>query len=197
MKTIRFGKYLYNEDDPREIEWIVLDERPDGKKLLLSKYCIESMQYEYEQNDNPDPQWDNCVLRSWLNDYFWEYSFTDSEKEKMCPITITTPTGMELDDKVTLLSIEEVVKFLPSEEERKSEPTPWAIRSEWDDEWGEEESIYTDNGFCIWLLRNPSTVISGNWTGVSSDGSIDEIGGDFYRSGKQGVRPVILIDTKG
>ena len=106
MKTIKFGKYFYNEDELQEIEWIVLDENPDGKKLLLSKFCIETMQYEYEQNNNPNPKWDNCVLRSWLNGYFKDNFFTTSEKGKMCPITITTPTGIVLNDKVTLLSIE-------------------------------------------------------------------------------------------
>ena len=185
MKTIKFGKYFYNEDELQEIEWIVLDENPDGKKLLLSKFCIETMQYEYEQNNNPNPKWDNCVLRSWLNGYF---------KDNF--ITITTPTGIVLNDKVTLLSIEEVVKYLPSEKERKSKPTPWAKRSKWNEKWGEEESIYTDHGFCTWLLRNPSSKVNNNWTGINPQGSIDEIGGDIFFSGEQGIRPVILLDTK-
>ena len=196
MKAIKFGRYFYNEDELQEIEWIVLDESPDGKKLLLSKYCIESMQYEYKQNNNPDPQWDTCVLRSWLNGYFINKFFTTSEKEKMCSITITTPTGIVLNDKVTLLCIEEVVKYLPNEKERKGKPTPWAKRSKWNDEWEAEESIYTEHGFCTWLLRNPSIRCNNNWTGISPKGSVDEIGGDFYLSGEQGIRPVILLDTK-
>lgn len=196
MKTIKFGKYFYDEDDLQEIEWIVLDEIPDGKKLLLSKYCIEAMQYEYDQNDNPNPKWDNCVLREWLNGYFIDNFFNSSEKGKMCPITITTPTGTVLNDRVTLLSIEEIVKYLPSEKERKCKPTPWAKRSKWNDNWGEEESIYTDHGFCTWLLRNPSSKVNNNWTGINPRGSIDEIGGDIFFSGEQGIRPVILLDTK-
>lgn len=195
MKTIKFGRYYYDEDELQEIEWIVLDEMPDGKKLLLSKYCIEAMQYEYEQNDNPNPKWDNCVLREWLNGYFIDNFFTSSEKEKLCPITITTPTGIELNDKITLLCIEEVVKYLPNEKDRKSKPTPWAKRSKCN-EWGEEESIYTDHGFCTWLLRNPSSKVNNNWTGINPKGSIDEIGGDIFFSGEQGIRPIILLDTK-
>lgn len=60
--TVEFGRYLMKEGELREIEWIVLNETPDGKKLLISKDCIEAMQYEYSENKNAHPKWENCVV---------------------------------------------------------------------------------------------------------------------------------------
>ena len=55
-KTVEFGRYFSKNNELREIEWIILDEAPDGKKLLISKNCIEAMQYEYRENKNKDPK---------------------------------------------------------------------------------------------------------------------------------------------
>ena len=52
--TVEFGRYLMKEGVLREIEWIVLNETPNGKKLLISKDCIEAMQYEYTENKNDE-----------------------------------------------------------------------------------------------------------------------------------------------
>ncbi len=51
-KTVEYGRYFTKNNELREIEWIILDETPDGKKLLISKDCIEAMQYEYLENEN-------------------------------------------------------------------------------------------------------------------------------------------------
>ena len=45
-KIIEFGRYLTKETELRELEWLILDELPDGKKLLITKQCIKAMQYE-------------------------------------------------------------------------------------------------------------------------------------------------------
>ncbi len=187
-KTVEFGRYLTKENELREIEWIILKEFDDGKKLLLSKNCIEAMQYEYRENKNSDPKWENCVVRLWLNSHFLNKWFTMREKEKMYPIPIETPDGTKLNDKVILLDVDEVTRYLPIEEDRKAKPTAWAKRAQ------NGEKLYTEKGYCTWLLRDPSDRFEGNWTGVSLDGSLDLDGGDFYRSGQQGIRPVILVD---
>ncbi len=189
-KTVEFGRYLTKNNELREIEWIVLQEYEDGKKLLISKNCIEAMQYEYRENKNKDPKWENCVVRLWLNSYFINSFFTVREKEKMFPIPVETPEGVILNDKVILLNAEEVERYLPTEKERRAKPTVWAKRPI------DGERLYTEKGYCTWLLRDPSERFEGNWTGVSCDGSLDLYGGDFYLSGEKGIRPVILVNIK-
>ncbi len=188
--TVEFGRYLMKEGELREIEWIVLNETPNGKKLLISKDCIEAMQYEYSENENAHPKWENCVVRSWLNNYFLNTWFTVREKEKMIPIAVNTPDGKLLEDKVILLNAEEVERYMPDDKKRRAKPTDRAKRKP------NGERINTENGYCNWLLRDPSDRFDGNWTGVDPGGKVDLDGGDFYLSGPQGIRPVIMISDK-
>ena len=189
---MEFGRYLMDENELREIEWIILNEDSDGKKLLISKNCLEAMQYEYTENRNPDPNWRNCALRLWLNNYFLHNAFTVKEKEKMIPIPVYPQSGdgTPLNDKVILFDQKEVEKYFPDEKERRAKPTARAKRS-----W-KGQRLYTEKGYCIWLLRNPSDLFGGNWTGVDPEGKLDLTGGDIYLSGPQGVRPVIMIIDK-
>ena len=191
-KTIEFGRYLYKNNELREIEWLVLDERPDGKVLLISKNCISAFQYEFRENKNKDPKWENCVIRLWLNSYFLNYYFTAREKERMSEISIETPDGVILNDKVILLSAEEAERYFEDDMDRKAKPTPMAKRP-MDSDFAEKDRIYVEKGYCGWFLRDPSEKFKGNFTNVRSDGKIDYNGGDFYYS-LQGVRPVILLD---
>ena len=188
-KTVEFGRYFSKNNELREIEWIILDEAPDGKKLLISKNCIEAMQYEYRENKNKDPKRENCVIRLWLNNYFINSFFTVREKEKMYPVSHVLADLTPQEDKIVLLSAEEAEKYLPDEKDRKAKATPWAKRFQ--DGW----RLYTEKGYCTWLLRNPSELVEGNWTGVSYNGTFDFVGGDFYLSGQHGIRPVILVET--
>ena len=116
-KTVEFGRYFSKNNELREIEWIILDEAPDGKKLLISKNCIEAMQYEYRENKNKDPKWENCVIRLWLNNYFINSFFTVREKEKMYPVSHVLADLTPQEDKVVMLSAEEVEKYMPDEYE--------------------------------------------------------------------------------
>ena len=191
-KTIEFGRYFFKKGELQEIEWVVLNETPDGKKLLISKYCIEALQYEYEENENEDPRWENCAIRRWLNNYFINTFFTVKEKALMSPIPVELSDGTVLEDKIILLDEKQVEEYLPDETKRKAKPTPWAKRSQYGDRpYGDR--LYTEKGYCTWLLRDPSKRFMGNYTGIYPDGTFDFDGADFYRGGPRGFRPVILI----
>ena len=131
---------------------------------------------------------ENGVVRFGLNGYFIDTWFTVREKEKMSPIRVETPEGTILEDKVVLLSAEEVEKYIPDPKERRAKQTAYAKKPR------EGMKLYTNKGYCTWLLRDPSEIFDGNWTGVSSEDTIDLVGGDIYLSGPQGLRPVILLD---
>ncbi len=80
--VVEFGTYEQNQDttDGTEpIEWYVLDVK-DGKALLLSKYILENMPYhKYEE----EISWENCTLREWLNETFYNSAFNAEEKQRI------------------------------------------------------------------------------------------------------------------
>ena len=74
MKTITFGSYK-GED----IEWVILENGDQGT-LLLSKYVIDYRPYECT---DVMKSWQTAVLRTWLNEDFFEEAFTEEEKAKI------------------------------------------------------------------------------------------------------------------
>ncbi|SFC31073.1 DUF6273 domain-containing protein [Butyrivibrio sp. YAB3001] len=152
MKTVKIGRYRFKKSsmDMKAITRIVLNETLEGKMLLISKNCIDSMQYGDEDYENDKLEWENSYVRNWLNDYFYRFAFSNNECEKMYPIQVQTQGGKVLEDMVILFSAEEVEKYLPNIDDRKAKPSGWAKHS-----W-EEDSLCTENGCCVWLLRDPS-----------------------------------------
>lgn len=77
------GTYEQDNDlsnGPEPIEWVVLGER-DSHTLLLSKYALDG--HKPYNEEYVDITWENCTLRSWLNNDFYNTAFTASEKEKI------------------------------------------------------------------------------------------------------------------
>ena len=73
---ILFGHYEQDNDlgnGPEPIEWIVLDTQ-DGKALLLSKYGLDAV--PYNDDNNRAVTRETCTLRTWLNDTFLNAAFT-------------------------------------------------------------------------------------------------------------------------
>ena len=187
MKKVLFGKYFSDIDTLEELSWIVLNETEEGA-LFLCENVIESMRYAYEENEIDNPVWENCVIRTWLNNYFLDSFFTTKEQNQILPQVIITEEGTKLIDKVFLLSKEEVEAYLPNKEERRARPTDWARRNE-----EEFDGLVVIDGYCTWLLRDTSKACAGNWTGISSKGELDLTGADFYYGPETGVRPALFL----
>lgn len=82
MDTVTFGSYPQSDktgNTQEPIEWIVL-EKKNGKAFLLSKYILDCKCY-YDKFENIT--WENCTLRKWLNDTFYNQAFNDTEKNKI------------------------------------------------------------------------------------------------------------------
>lgn len=151
--NLTFGKYYKNNEkelDP--IEWVQLDEK-DGKKLLVSKYAIDSRPFN---NELRNITWDNSDIRKWLNNDFYNIAFSDIEKSKIVltkNIALVNPNhpdntniGNDTEDKVFLLSYQEVVKYFPKENDRLLKPTKYVIN----------KGCYTNNfGNAAWWTRSP------------------------------------------
>ena len=114
------------------VNWIVLKE--DGQHcLLLSEYILDSVEpYNRAVQANKSGEllrvwerWGGSYIRSWLNQDFYNDTFTEEEKAAIRETTITLQYPASKDtravkeetttDKIFLLSVEEVEKYLPGE----------------------------------------------------------------------------------
>ncbi len=149
---ITLGKYEQDNDTSNgkeDIEWLVIDVK-DGKALVISKYQLECKLYNEERIN---VTWETCTLREWLNADFINSAFNSTEKAKIPTVTVPadknpsydTNSGSATQDKIFLLSVDEVKRYITSDVERKCGPTEYALAN------GAE--VNSNNGNCWWWLR--------------------------------------------
>ena len=122
------------------VEWDVIAEE-NGRYLLLSLYVLDSKPYDNGMADDTVSAnesasagfctWETSTVRSWLNGEFYNTVFSANEQQYICLVTNTTGDWAEINDgtmgtdgywdgglgggdtqdKVFLLSIEEVRKY--------------------------------------------------------------------------------------
>ena len=76
---IRFGHYEQDgdtENGAEEIDWLVL-ETQDNEALVISLYGMDSQRYH---KDYSKITWEECSLRTWLNEEFLNTAFSEEEK---------------------------------------------------------------------------------------------------------------------
>ena len=181
MDTVTFGSYPQSDasgktNDP--IEWIVLN-RDGNRALLLSKYKLDRRKY----NDiKEDTTWERSTIRSWLNNTFYSSAFTDNEKLKVINVNIInndnvrfgTNGGEDTYDKVFLLSIDEVNRYLKNNTMRDTLKTNYSkVNSGW------------------WLRSSGSK--QNQAANVSNIGALNEAG--YSVGNNMGIRPSIWVDT--
>lgn len=176
---IEFG--LYEQDNnmtngKEPIEWHVIDVQGD-KAFLLSKNSLDYQKYNEERCA---VTWETCTLRAWLNDYFYNTAFNETEKSRILTTTVPadekesydTDPGNDTQDKVFLLSIEEVKEYNYDEYDiMKSESTKYACAQYYD-------GVSMWVGY--WWLRTP---------GDKSNRTVTVLNGSFWLSGGE------LVDT--
>lgn len=170
---VTFGRYEQDNDPtngPEEIEWIVLDvaDGENPKALLLSKYGLDAKQY----NHRYEPiTWEECSLRSWLNDEFLKTAFTEKEQDAILVTEVDNSpeqgyiewadviSGNDTQDKVFLLSCAEAKQYLDVTPENKENikarvaPTPYAIAQS---AWVNNKYLTADGEPAgRWWLRSP------------------------------------------
>lgn len=146
-------------------KWIVLVKEKD-KIFMISENCINKKAYN---DDNDSITWQECTLRKWLNESFYNSTFDDEEKKLILNVSVEN----DVNDNVTLLSVSEVNQYFSSDEERiakiDGEKTWWWLRS---------------------LGDNDHRAAN-----VNTDGSVRDSGGSVDRE-YGGVRPAIWISLK-
>ena len=182
--------YSFGWYEHAEIEWIVLDKK-DTSVLLLSRYALDSKPYH---TGRESLTWESCALRKWLNREFITSAFDSDEQNMINKTTVNTDPnpeygisgGNSTEDKIFLLSINEVEKYFDSDEARICIPTEYAkANGVW---------TYYKTGTCWWWLRSPgyesndaAVVRSGGW--VSSVGY-------YVNNDDGGLRPALWINLK-
>lgn len=192
------------------IEWRVLEAADGGTYVLMSEKGLDARPYHTEA---AAVTWESCSLRAWLNGAFYETAFTAAEKEKIV-LTVTenpdselygTPGGGDTEDRVTLLSLDELDRYFGTESREGAGaealiclPAQTAV----DDgaapaadilvrQWQPNYAYTLKTGACRWWLRSPGGG-SRRAACVSAAGEIlcHGVGVD---SAEECVRPVIRV----
>ena len=187
---ITFGSYEQDDQpgaDP--VEWQVLGVE-NGRALLISRYILAAKPYNEEKTDST---WENCSLRAWLNQEFYNDVFSAEEKMQIDKATVSNPRnpeygtygGNETKDKIFLLSINEADNYLPTPELRQCEATDFAKQN---------GAAVLKNGCTDWWLRSPGSKAS---NAVSVDFYGRPYLGGVSLDYTAGVRPALLMNLTG
>lgn len=156
--VVTFGNY----------NWYVIA-KDDNYCELMCKKPVAKMVYN-KGIDSDETTWDECSLRKWLNDDFYN-NFSDSEKEVIMLATISTEDnqqcgtygGNDTEDYIFILSAEDV-EYLPA-------------------------SVSGYKKKC-WLCTPGVTQYGASI--ITEDGTVDSDGG-YGPFARYGVRPVLIV----
>lgn len=113
-QCVLFGSYpVESEEGTRQpIVWRVL-KKEENSVLLASLSVIEKLPMNAVREKTT---WEQCGMRRWLNELFYNFAFSDEEKSKILKTKLInsknpeygTPSGNDTEDYVFLFSIDEV-----------------------------------------------------------------------------------------
>lgn len=138
------SKYYYMNS----IEWRVLSIDSDGLYVMAEK-ILDRQQYNSSRNSIT---WADCTLRTWLNGYFYDVAFSDSDKQKINTTHLVngdnphygTHGGIDTYDKVWIPSVADAIGLVAKDN---------------------RPAIGTDfsgsNSSMSWWLRTPSECLDG------------------------------------
>jgi len=186
---ITFGRYDLDgkkQNGTEAIEWLVLAEEK-GQTLVISKDIIFTNRFTNERNSGD--QWDNSEIRKIMNVDFYDEAFNEDEKG-MIYTTKVEPgknpyygidAGKSTRDKLFLLSVDEVTKYLPTEKDRQCSMSGLAEMA---------AGAFT----AAWCTRTPGEGESTVVVLYCADGVIQYDG--LYKANPFGVRPAMWIDSE-
>lgn len=179
---VTLGSWPQKKDGSvQPIEWQVLEVK-DDHALLLSKYVLELRPYH---NANAGIPWDQCELRTWLNNEFLSKAFN----KEAFSFLYTPEASDEPKDRVFLLGYKDIERFFPRDgimfKGSAAEPTQYVQEC-----WRQEDAIDDSSGNVIWWLR--STVPALSMANIVSP--VNSVGLSLISpDNRNGVRPAIRI----
>lgn len=127
------------------IQWQVIDKQ-DGKVLLISKKLLDCVQYNAKWENTT---WETSTLRTWLNGTFANNAFSEKEFSIISQTILPADDyfkGNSTNDKLFLLSYDELEQYFKTKSSRICSPTDYAVSH------GAETEI--DGTGCWWLRTN-------------------------------------------
>ncbi len=172
------------------IEWKVIDKEGD-RILVVSR---EGLYSEFYNLNSGICTWESCTLRSELNSRYYDMWFTEEEKENIFETHLDNPGnsvygtegGRSTRDKLFILSVDEVLKYFPEQENRKL-----------------MSAGYSSETYNCWWVRNPgenrnSALYVDEEGNVGYEIGIDmEMGVGTAAAGMFWVRPAMWIKYDG
>lgn len=148
--------------------WKIL-KKYDDSILAISEDIVDVRPYHEKWEEIT---WEDCTLRKWLNQEFYEAAFNEYEKEQISKVHIK----IENPDKINSTESYVIDKvFLLSSEDLKDEKISEIILN--------EKNLNSE----LWWLRSPGNI--GFCASIIDDGKISESGFDVHNI--LGVRPVL------
>lgn len=185
---VYFGKYSNDDSEKKTIDWIVLA-KEKNRVLVISDDAIDNKPYEESASH---ASWETCSLRKWLNDRFYKAAFSKTEQDYIMTSKVTADKNPEYDtdpgkdsmDKLFLLSVTEVEKYLKDKINRECQ----LINIKYD--------------YCDWWLRTPgkneeyTSIV--DWDGwITTEKSVREFNeytNKWMDAPSEGVRPAMWIE---
>ena len=169
-----------------DVAWLILT-YDEEKVLLVSRYALDAKPFH---NEEASISWTDSFIREWLNGDFCNSVFTDEEKELILPGVVSYTENSaygysdapQEEDRLFLLSEEECLAYLPSEESRRLYATPYAVQ---------QGCAPAGTGYCWWFLRTPGN----GGTMAEEVGDFGQISceGNLITNGQHGIRPAVWI----
>ena len=128
---ITFGSYEQDNNTSNGKEKITwkLVAKESKRVYVVSEYALSYGEFkEYDASFEGTPSWFNSSIRNWLNNDFYNDAFTDQEKKEIATINYINSNGEQTGDydNITLLSLQEVEKFITITKDRTCTPTVYA-----------------------------------------------------------------------
>ena len=176
------------------ISWTILNEN-NGTALILCDMIIDSQQFDYE-NGSYYNDYAESTIRKWLNETFYNTAFDELQKEIILTTTVdnsVASTGYssnqyaceDTEDKVFLLSYQELTTYLTTNASRMKKTTDYAQSQ---GACISTSSSYLGNGY--WWLRSPYYGNRSHARDVNYDGGIYS---HYVSNRSYGVVPALQI----
>lgn len=189
-----FGTYEQDNDlsnGKEPIEWIVLDKN-DTSALLISKMALDCKKYNVWREENVN--WENCSLRTWLNNNFLKDAFDEKEQAAIQDTNVRNDInqfannknpGDNTTDKIFLLDVRELKRYFPSHDSQICGVTAYAIAN-----GASYNKSYTINDmYGGWWLRS----VGGRYGTMAVIREVDLLGYAIDMNGMC-VRPAMWVD---
>jgi formylglycine-generating enzyme required for sulfatase activity len=186
-----FGRYEQDNDlsnGKEKLSWIILEvDRGGNRVLVISEKNLDAVPYHSQWTQIT---WEDSDIRNFLNTNFMDAAFTPAEQSMIQEISVVhydhptegTPGGNTTQDKIFLLSFYELYTYLPDNQARRAENTPYA----------RARGATDEGGYGWWWLRSPGAN-SQLAARVAPDGTLNE-GGILVTFIENNIRPVMWID---